>query len=186
MAVQLAGEAMSGKGSYSRLTFGIDPGKRSGLAVLGDGAVIHTAESDSPEQLKEEIRQVLRVHPTDEVRFRVGHGDPPNRNRIVNALLELGYPVEITDERSTSRGRDRPHMQAAMDIALVSGPVVHRRMETVPKPGEISEVKRLSRLASGGTVTISDALAEMVLRGELTTEEAIRRQRRRALQAKKR
>jgi hypothetical protein len=78
-----------------------------------------------------------------------------------------------------------PHEQAAMDIALLSGPVVRRKLETIPKPGEISEVKRLSRLASGGTVTISDRLAEMVLRGELSIEEAVKKQRRRASRPKK-
>lgn len=185
MAVQLAGEALVGKGEYSRLTFGIDPGKRTGLAVLGDGSVVHTAEVNSQDELREEVRRVLRTHPSKEVRFRVGHGDPPNRNRMVNALLELGYPVEIANERSTSRGRAMPHMQAAMDIALLSGPVVRRKLETIPKPGEISEVKRLSRLASGGTVTISDRLAEMVLRGELSIEDAVKRQRRRAPRPKK-
>lgn len=185
MAVQLADEALVGKGEYSRLTFGIDPGKRTGLAVLGDGSVIVTAEVNSPDELKEQVRRVLRTHPSKEVRFRVGHGDPPNRNRIVNALLELGYPVEIANERSTSRSRAMPHMQAAMDIALLSGPVVRRKLETIPKPGEISDVKRLSRLASGGTVTISDRLAEMVLRGELSIEEAVKKQRRRASRPKK-
>jgi hypothetical protein len=135
--------------------------------------------------LKDEVRRVLRTHPSKEVRFRVGHGDPPNRNRIVNALLELGYPVEIANESSTSRSRAMPHMQAAMDIALLSGPVVRRKLETIPKPGEISDVKRLSRLASGGTVTISDRLAAMVLRGELSIEEAIKRQRRRTFKVKK-
>jgi len=94
--------------------------------------------------------------------------------------MEFGYPVEIIDEHSTSRGNDMPHVRAAKDIALASGQVVRRRLETLPKKGEISETKRLSRLASGGTVTISDSLAEKVLRGELSIEEAVRRQRRRA------
>jgi hypothetical protein len=179
MSVSLAEEALTSKGEYARLTFGIDPGKRSGLAVLGDGAVIHMAELDSPEKLREEVRNVLRTHPAREVRFRVGNGDPPNRNRIVNALLELGYPVEIADERSTSRGTDHLHTHAAVDIALMSGPVVRRKLETIPKPGELKEVKRLSRLASEGTVTISDRLAGRVLRGEIDIEEAVRRQRKR-------
>jgi hypothetical protein len=149
------------------------------MAVMGDGTVIHTAELDSPAELQQEVRSILRTHPAREVRFRMGHGDPPNRNRIVNALLELGFPVEIINERSTSRGYDRPHVQAAMDIAVQSGPVVHRPLETVPKQGELREVKRQSRLASGGTVTISDGLAGRVIRGELDIEEAIRKQRKR-------
>jgi hypothetical protein len=57
--------------------------------------------------------------------------------------------------------------------------VVHRPLETVPKQGELREVKRQSRLASGGTVTISDGLAGRVIRGELDIEEAIRKQRKR-------
>lgn len=177
MSVTLAEEALTGKGEYARLTFGIDPGKRSGLAVLGDGTVIHTAELMSPVELQQEVRSIIRTHPSKEVRFRVGHGDPPNRNRIVNVLLDLGYPIEIINERSTSKGFDRPHVQAAMDIALHSGPVVRKLLETVPTRGELKEVKRLSRLASGGTVTISDGLAGAVLRGELDIDEAVRRQK---------
>jgi len=177
LGVQLAEEALSGKGEYDRLTLGIDPGKRIGLAVLGDGARIHTAELNSPEELREEVRMVLCTHPTREVRFRVGHGDPPNRNRIVNALLELGLPVEIANERSTSKRTDKPHMQAAMEIALLSGPLVRRKLVTVPTRGELRELKRRSRLASGGTVTISDRLAGRVLRGELSIDEAVARQR---------
>jgi len=179
MSVTLAKEALSGKGEYSRLTFGIDPGKRSGLAVLGDGTVIHTAELDSPSALQQEVRSILRTHPARDVRFRVGHGDPPNRNRIVNVLMDLGFPIEIINERSTSRGFDRPHVQAATDIALHSGPVVRKLLETVPTRGELREVKRLSRLASGGTVTISNGLAGQVVRGELDIDEAVRRQRKR-------
>jgi hypothetical protein len=127
----------------------------------------------------EEIRRILGTHSSRRVRFRVGRGDPPNRNRIVNALIGFGYPVEITDERSTSRGNEMPHVKAAMDIANTSGAVVHRLLETVPTQGEVNDTKRLSRLASGGTVTISDRLAEKVLKGELSIEDAIRMQRRR-------
>jgi hypothetical protein len=178
MAIELAQEALTGKAGYENLTFGIDPGKRSGLAVLGDGTVIHTAESSSAEELKEDIMRILRTHSSKRVRFRVGRGDPPNRNRIVNALLEFGHPVEITDERSTSKGNRMPHVKAAMDIANTTGSVVRRKLETVPTQGEVSDTKRLSRLASGGTVTISDRLAEKVLKGELSIEDAIRMQRR--------
>jgi hypothetical protein len=41
------------------------------------------------------------------------------------------------------------------------------------------EAKRLSRLASDGAVTISNDLAEGVVRGELSMDEAIGRQKRR-------
>jgi len=68
-------------------------------------------------------------------------------------------------------------MQAAMEIALLSGPLVRRKLVTVPTRGELRELKRRSRLASGGTVTISDRLAGRVLRGELSIDEAVARQR---------
>lgn len=178
MTVQLAGEALAGKSEYDSLIFGIDPGKRTGVAVLGDGAVIHTAEV-WPHEVPEEINSILRTHNARDVRFRVGHGDPPNRNRIINMLLEFVYPVEMINERSTSHGLDEPHTRAAMEIALSRGPRVKHRIETVPTRGELKEVKRLSRLASDGTVTISDGLAEAVVKGELSMDEAIRRQTRR-------
>jgi hypothetical protein len=178
MTVQLAEEALAGKSEYDSLVFGIDPGKRTGVAVLGDGAVIHTAEV-WPHDVPDEVRRVLRTHNSRDVRFRVGHGDPPNRNRIINMLLELGYPVEMINERSTSHGLDEPHSRAAAEIAIMSGPRVKRMIETVPTRGELHEAKRLSRLASNGTVTISDGLAESVVKGDISLEEAIQRQTRR-------
>ncbi|MEM2869542.1 MAG: hypothetical protein QW379_03860 [Thermoplasmata archaeon] len=180
LSVRMAEEALAGRREWERIIFGIDPGKRIGLAVLGDGTVLHTAELHSPEELSEEVRRVLKTYPSREIRFRVGGGDPPNRNRIINLLLELGHPVEMADERYTSRGARLPHIRAAIDIALLSGPVVRRRLETVPKRGELNNVKRLSRIESQGAVTISDRLAERVVKGELTLDEAILRQRRRA------
>ncbi len=180
LSLRMAEEALSGKREWAKVVVGVDPGKRIGLAILGDGAVLHTAELSSPEELREEVRRVLWTHPAREVRLRVGHGDPPNRNRIINALLELGHPLEMANESSTSRGARLPHVRAALDIALLSGPIVRRRMETVPKRGELNDVKRLSRIESQGALTISDQLAARVVRGELTMDEAIRRQRRRA------
>jgi len=61
-----------------------------------------------------------------------------------------------------------------MDIAMHSGPVVRKMTRDHPHPGRAQEVKRLSRLASGGTVTISEGLAGRVVRGELDHRRGVR------------
>jgi hypothetical protein len=109
------------------------------------------------------------------LKFRVGAGDPPARNRIVNALVVHHRAVELVDENGTTpRGRRRPRdAEAARSIAETPGTPVKDPLTGTFTPGEIANLQRLSRERSGGRVTISRSSAHRVLRGELTLAEAV-------------
>jgi hypothetical protein len=77
---------MRGVETYGRLIIGIDPGFRPGYAVVSAGAVLYTTQLARPEDVAETTRQVIILYPAREVIVRVGHGDPTNRNRTINAL----------------------------------------------------------------------------------------------------
>ena len=66
----------------------------------------------------------------------------------------------------------------AIKIAFVPGVRATPPYEVAPTPGEVREIQRRSRVMSDGDVTISKDLASRVARGELTIDEAIRRQKR--------
>lgn len=173
-AIQIA----SGKESYSQLIIGIDPGQKPGVVVIGDCRVINASNADSPEGVAKFVKQNIKSYACEDVRIKIGCGDPTQRNRIVNALFGLGIPIEIVDEASTTRKHVRnPDIDAALNIAKMQGYAVKRRYEINPTRGEIKEIQRRSRLVDG-TVTISTTLANKVAKGELNLDAAVKKQKR--------
>ncbi len=159
----------------SELVVGIDPGPRPGYAILSGELVLGEGCLESPEGVDLLATQLRHRFPTQRVLFRVGSGDPPARNRIVNALLARRRTTELVDENGTTpRGRRRPRdALAARRIAKGPGVSVHEPLVAAITPGEIANIQRLSRLGSGGRLTISRSSAHRVLRGEVTLAEAV-------------
>ena len=178
-AIAKARQALQGKTSWDELLVGIDPGAEPGVAFVGDGKVLDARVAGSPEEVAGIVRDTLRTFPARRHRIRVGHGDPTNRNRTLNALAREGLPAEIVDEAGTTERTEEPDIDAAIKIAFVPGVRATPPYEVAPTPGEVREIQRRSRVTSDGDLTISKDLASRVARGEITIDEAIRRQRRR-------
>lgn len=178
-AIARALQVTKGKTEWREILIGIDPGREPGVAVLGDGEVLDTRLALNPEAVRDQVRTALRRFPARQVRVRVGHGDPTNRNRILNSLAGERLRVEIVDEAGTTHRTRQPDLDAAVDIARTPGVRVEPPVEVRPTPGEVREIQRRSRLQSDGQVTISAALADAVARGEISLDGAIDRQRRR-------
>ncbi len=172
-AIAKALQVSKGKTEWRELLIGVDPGREPGVAVLGDGDVLDTRLAASPEAVRDQVRTAVRMFPARQVRVRVGHGDPTNRNRILNSLAADRLRVEIVDEAGTTHRSPQPDLDAAVDIARTPGIHVEPPFEVRPTPGEVREIQRRSRLQSGGQVTISAKLAGAVARGELTLDAAI-------------
>ncbi len=177
-------QLLKGKSEWRELLVGVDPGREPGVAIIGDGEVIDTRIAASPEAVAFHVRQALRTFPARNVRVRVGHGDPTNRNRILNALARDPLRVEIVDEAGTTRRSPQPDVDAAIDIARTPGRHVVPPFDVRPTPGEVRDIQRRSRLDSAGQVTISSELADAVARGDLSLEEAIARARRKEHRSK--
>jgi hypothetical protein len=159
----------------AEIIVGIDPGPRPGYAVWVGSSCLGEGNLDSPESVTPFASQIHHRFPSRHVLFRVGAGDPPDRNRIVNELLAHHRTTEVVDEhRTTPRGHRRPRdAAAARTIARIPGDVVRERIPLTFTPGEISNTQRLSREWSGGRYTISRSSAERVLRGEVSLNEAV-------------
>jgi len=170
-------QIVRGRRRWRELVVGVDPGLEPGVAFVGDGDVIDTRVVASPEAVAEVVRNALLSFPSERVRLRIGHGDPTNRNRAINALAPLGLPVEIVDEKGTTHRSPSPDADAAVEIARGRGVRAARYYAVEPTPGEVREVQRQSRLSSEGEVTISKELARRVAKGELTLAAAIDRHR---------
>jgi hypothetical protein len=157
------------------LLVGIDPGPRPGYAIFAGATCIGEGILDAPEAAGVFSGQLRHRFPSRRLLFRVGTGDPPSRNRVVNALLAHQRAVELVDEQGTTpRGHRRPRdAAAARSIAHGVGRAIRDRLPTTLTPGEIANTQRLSREGSGGLVTISRSSAHRVLRGEISMDDAV-------------
>ncbi len=167
--------ALDSRDPREQIIVGIDPGPRPGYSVVAGASVLGEGILDSPEAAETFASHLRHRFTSRHVLFRVGAGDPPARNRIVNSLLEHQRSVELVNERGTTpRGSRRPRdALAARTIARTPGQSVREPLSVTITPGEVANLQRLSREGSGGRLTISRASAERVLRGEVTLAEAV-------------
>ena len=167
--------ALGAERAQDDLIVGIDPGPRPGYAIFSGSQCLGEGVLEAPEEVGPFAAQLRHRFPARRVVFRVGSGDPPRRNRLVNELLERHRWVELVDEQGTTpRGHRRPRDPvAARSIARGLGRSVRDRLPTTFTAGEIANLQRLSREGSGGRVTISRTSAHAVLRGEMTLADAV-------------
>lgn len=158
---------------FEKIVIGIDPGRRPGIAVVGDGRIIDTELVYCPEDVTETLVRMTWNLDFDVMVVRIGHGDPTNRNRIIHAVWPLADQVEIVDESSTTKKTVTPDIDAAIMIAFTSGERLVAEPEVCPTPGEVRDIKRLSRIESRGRVTISTELASQVARGRISLAQAL-------------
>jgi len=180
LALQMARSNLKGRERFQTLVAGIDPGSRPGLAIIGDGRVLVAETVGSPEGVADEIARYRRCFEHVRLIARVGHGDRTNRNRVIRSIWNSVDDVEVVDETNTTRRTEEPDADAAISIALGSGYRMPFPPEVQPTPGEVRDIQRLSRIESGGRVTISSELAEAVAKGELTLPEALTAQGRKS------
>jgi hypothetical protein len=173
LTIDVATRILKGKEKFNRLIIGIDPGKRPGVAVIGDDEMLSTAQVSSPEKVEALVGRVIKSYPSEETIVRIGHGDTTHRNRIINSLSRFNLKVEISDETRTTKISDSPDIDAAIDIALKSGVAAKKKYKVEPTEGELRDIQRRSRIESKGRVTISKEEAKRVAKGKLTLKEAI-------------
>ena len=180
-AIDLAVQKLTGKELYSKISIGIDPGERPGIAIVCDDILLQKNQVDSPEKVVAEVKRFLKCYPSKETYIRIGHGSVINRNRIINSLIPLEVPIEIVDETRTTpaqqKRRSIRNSEAAAAIALLSGGRVQSTLPIETSRGAIKNIQRWSRQLSEGKFTISEKTALRVLTGELSLLEAIEQEK---------
>lgn len=90
------------KESFNNLVIGIDPGPYPGLAVFGDNILTEAYECTSVENAGDEIASIVRSYSYNDLEIKIGDGDAPNRDFILDTLKPLNLRVRIVDEKNTS------------------------------------------------------------------------------------
>lgn len=176
-AIDLALQMLIGKELYSKIYIGIDPGEKPGIAVVGDDILLQKIQLETPEEVVNTIKRILKEYPAIEVLVRIGHGSIITRNRIINSLISLRVSIEIVDETKTTSSQQKSRYErdseAAASIAMLSGGRVQRRLPLEPTRGDIRNVQERSRQLTEGRFSISEKKALQVLKGEISLKEAV-------------
>lgn len=183
-AISQAQRVLEGIPGYRESIIGIDPGKRPGLAVLGDGRLLQTAQVFRVEEVVPLVAKLLDLYPSDHYVVRLGHGSPRERDSILRGLADLerrDVNVQLVDETGTTPPPGRrvglpSDVAAATEIARTPGRPP-RRLRSAVSAGQIREIQRESRELSDGMFTISRAQARRVAREEVGLREAIDEER---------
>lgn len=109
-----------GKASYEKIVVGVDPGKIFGIAVLGDGKVVETANGSSAEETFRIIKDVLKKTPSEVSIVRIGDSAPTYADELVH-LLDVDLPknvaIEMVSEEGTTRlSTELPNRKGARDV----------------------------------------------------------------------
>jgi hypothetical protein len=180
-AIDMALKKLIGKKLFNKVFIGIDPGDRPGVAVVGNDLLLQKIQIDSPEKIMQTIKRLLKLYPSKETCIRIGHGSILIRNRIINSLISLNIPIEIVDETSTTNtvqlSRSERNSESAAAIALLTGGRVQTKLPLEPTRGAIKNIQRLSRDLTKGNFSISEKIAVRVLKGELSLEQAIHKEK---------
>lgn len=180
-SIDMALKKLIGKKIYNKVFVGIDPGDRPGVAVVGNDILLQKIQVDSPEKIIEIIKRFIKLYPSKETYIRIGHGSILTRNRIINSLIPLNIPIEIVDETSTThnlkQARSERDSEAAAAIALITGGRVQTTFPLEPTRGAVKNIQRHSRELTKGKFSISEKTATQVLKGEMSLDEAIEKEK---------
>ncbi len=100
-------QRLKGKDGYGHLVFGVDPGKRVGLAILDDGAVVRTRMLASLEETATAVSNAVTTMAAHETTVRIGDGAPAYHGALV-ALLDATLPPNVAIESIEETGTTRP------------------------------------------------------------------------------
>jgi len=118
--VAKAARIAQGKEGYEKIVVGVDPGKTFGIAVLGDGKVVETANGTSVEEIVAIIESVIKRLPAKIFTVRIGDGAPSYTENLLQ-LLDENLPEKVTIEMVSETGTTRlstesTHRKQARDV----------------------------------------------------------------------
>lgn len=128
---------VQGKPSYDEVVIGVDPGRTFGVAVIGDGRILETANCSSLKETMDTILKALDNVPAAINRVRVGDGAPVYTKELLHSLNEAlpkETAIEVVCEAGTSQPtkgmahrREVKNKASAIKIAERKGRIFPRR-----------------------------------------------------------
>ena len=125
-----------GKDRFRELVLGIDPGKQTGLAVLGDGMVLETGTYTEVKDIIDEVARTFSAYPSERSVVKIGRGAEEYSRILRSALssrLSPAVEVQMVEETGTTTDNVHPEEEgisrniiSAIRIALRQGEKAER------------------------------------------------------------
>lgn len=99
-------QAVAGRDGYEKLVFGVDPGKRLGVAIMGDDSVIRTIVLSSVEDVAKVIAEAVNRINAEEKIVKIGDGASAYQSALIQLLdeeLPSNIIIESVEEKGTTR-----------------------------------------------------------------------------------
>ena len=87
---------------FDSVVIGIDPGPYPGIAVFGDNVLMEAYECPSLHQIGGEVAAIVDSYVYADLQVKLGNGDAPNRDYILNTLKAMELRIRVVDEQNTS------------------------------------------------------------------------------------
>jgi len=110
--VEKALQIASGKTQYREVIVGVDPGKRFGIAVLGDGKVLKIVTAKNVREAVSSIRQMIEIAKADDKIIRIGNGAGDQRVALITLLSEM-LPPDVLMESVEENGTSKPFRKSS-------------------------------------------------------------------------
>ena len=120
-AIDEAVQTALGAERFEELVVGVDPGKRFGIAILGDGILLRSLSLLDVDEVIREIEYALKTFNAQRRVIRVGDGAPPYRDMLLEKLSLNEVDVELVPETHTTITKLKKDEIAAIRIATKKG-----------------------------------------------------------------
>lgn len=136
--VEKALQIIRGKEKYNQLVVGVDPGKRFGVAVVGDETVLKLMSASDAEDAANEVLEILDEVRADRKTVKIGDGARTYQSKLIK-LLDATLPPDVTlesvREEGTTKSIKKPlrrrkgprDVMSAVKISMRSGRAIERR-----------------------------------------------------------
>ncbi|MCJ7608479.1 hypothetical protein MUP00_02260 [Candidatus Bathyarchaeota archaeon] len=125
-----------GKKRFKELAIGIDPGKQTGLAVLGDAVVLDTRTYTDQKSVVEDVASILTSFPFERSVVKIGDGAEEYGGRLradLDSTLSGETEIQLVEESGTTSVGDSHrgevfsgNIVSAIRIALREGKQIER------------------------------------------------------------
>jgi predicted RNase H-like nuclease (RuvC/YqgF family) len=119
--VDEAVQMLRGKKDFREIIIGIDPGKRLGLAILGDGIILKKMELRNIDETIPEIIRILKETKAEKKTVKIGNGVKEEQKRlfkVLNKELPNNVIIESVEEDGTTKNskKDQKFRKDSIDV----------------------------------------------------------------------
>ncbi len=126
-AIEKALMLLLGKTQFREVIIGIDPGKQTGLAVLGDGLLLVSGTYVHAKNLVDEITRILPAFPSERAIMRIGKGAEKYSSALIAAIsskLPTSVEIQVVEEAGTTDNHLLPEAGNGLSHGTPVRPVV--------------------------------------------------------------